>query len=345
MNRFGSATVRLTFFYAVIVMLVSITFSFILYAATAQELTNHLNEDKAALDSLTGLEANKPIIDSLDNVREKRIANSERTIRIYLIYINGVVFILATVASYFLARKTLDPIEEMFEVQKRFTTDASHELRTPLTAMKTEIEVNIRDENLTVDEARSLLKSNLEEIEKLSTLSNGLLTLAKYQEGVDLDLKTVYLKDKIIKAYERVAVLAKKKNIEIKLKIGNIAVHGDEDSLVKLFIILLDNAIKYSAEGSKIQVKTDIQDRYAEVRVIDRGLGIEEADLPYIFNPFFRSEHSRSKKNSVGDGIGLSIAKKITEVHGGSIRVESRIGKGATFIVKLPFINRRRYPR
>jgi signal transduction histidine kinase len=74
-------------------------------------------------------------------------------------------------------------------------------------------------------------------------------------------------------------------------------------------------------------------------------LGIEEADLPYIFNPFFRSEHSRSKKNSVGDGIGLSIAKKITEVHGGSIRVESRIGKGATFIVKLPFINRRRYPR
>ncbi len=345
MIRFSLAALRLTVFYVAIVMVMSACVSLFFYRLATQELNNHLEYDQALLNNISRTELSEQDKINLERSMETQIELSEGKILTDLFYLNGLVFFLSTLVSYYLANRTIRPLEELYEIQKRFATDASHELRTPLTAMKTEIEVNLRDKNLRVDDLKKLLQSNLEEIEKLEQLSNGLMTLARLQEDPTLEVEVIYLKDKIIRAYEQVKILAEKKNISIKLKLKNVTVMGNSESMVKLFVILLDNAIKYSPEGSKIEVISTISGKNVEIEVKDQGIGISKTDIPYIFLPFYRSEQSRCRTLAKGDGIGLSIAKKIVDVHGGGIEVKSELGSGASFIVRLPFYNRRKHSR
>jgi len=228
------------------------------------------------------------------------------------------------------------------EAQNRFTADASHELRTPLTAMRTEIEVAIRDKKMNLLEARELLNSNLEEISKLEVLSSALLKLAKNDGQIAKEFSKVVVSDVIIEAYEKVESLAREKEIKIEChpelgsgSLPNVSILGDRQSLTELFVILLDNAIKYSPKNSKIKIVVLEDSKDVSIKISDSGIGIKASDLPHIFDRFYRADHSRNKDKVDGYGLGLSIAKQIVDFHGGNIKAESKAGKGTNFVVKF----------
>jgi signal transduction histidine kinase len=224
----------------------------------------------------------------------------------------------------------------MLDEQNRFITDASHELRTPLTSLKTSIEVNLRNKNLTINQAKNLIQSNLEDVEYLRVLSDGLLRLAYYQEpNGNMLFEKVSLKEIAENAVDKVKALALDNKIKINSRIENLEIHGDKKSLTELLVILLDNAIKYGKQNSSVKINTLKEDGKVIISVSDNGIGIDEKDLPHIFDRFYRAEKSRSKENVSGYGLGLSIAKKIVELHNGLITVESKKGEGTAFMVAL----------
>ncbi|HXH27069.1 MAG TPA: HAMP domain-containing sensor histidine kinase, partial [Candidatus Acidoferrum sp.] len=246
-----------------------------------------------------------------------------------------VLLAVACAASYLLARHNLRPLEQAMEAQSRFTADASHELRTPLTTMRTEIEVALRNPALGKAEMRDLLHSNLEEVAKLKALSEGLLRLAQ-ADGAAVQMARVSLAAVVKNASKQLAATAGAKHITIAENIKDVTVTGDQQSLSELLVILLDNAIKYSPEQTTVTITTLTQNKQALCTVADQGRGIKAADLPHIFDRFYRTDASRSKLSPGGYGLGLPIARKIIEAHRGSIEVKSAPGKGSTFTIKLP---------
>jgi signal transduction histidine kinase len=144
------------------------------------------------------------------------------------------------------------------------------------------------------------------------------------------------LKDISAEATQKVSAIATAKDIVIENKVDNIHLKGNETTLTELLVILLDNAIKYSESKTTIKITSYQHDNYAYIKIADQGQGIAKLDLPHIFDRFYRSDLSRSKKETNGYGLGLSIAKKIVEDHKGSIKVKSILGKGSIFTIKLP---------
>lgn len=348
MNFFNFAYLKLTALYVLIVMIISIGFSVTLFHISSGEINRGLVRQNGVLRNFPVPHDNQSL-SGLDQVLQDQIEESSNRLRNNLIYFNLLILVLSSVASFFLAKRTMQPIEKAMEAQNRFTADASHELRTPLTAMRSEIEVCLRDKKLALPQTRKLLRSNLEEIAKLETLSVSLLKLAKSQNETKQSWDEVSLEDIVTESYEKVVALADKKQIEFETKLLDLKVRGDKQSLVDLFVILFDNAIKYSPEKpvspqgrSKIIITMNKEKQralhalWATVKIKDHGIGIKALDLPLIFNRFYRADTSRSKEKIDGYGLGLSIAKQIVELHGGRIEVTSRPGKGSEFTVKFP---------
>jgi len=332
---FKAASIKLTISYLLIVMFISIGFSLLLYRISSLEIGRGLVRQGRILEQIPNDRIPRPLQD-LEKIRGEQLVESNQHLRMNLIYFNLIILVLSGGVSYYLARRTLRPIEETLDLQNRFTADASHELRTPLTAMKTEIEVAMRDKKMKISDAKGLLKSNLEEIEKLEVLSNGLLKLANYQDKRTIKFDKISLSEAIKKASQKLLPLAKKRQIKFELNLKEAFIKGDESNLAELFTILFDNAIKYSPKNSKVSVSLKTLAGQTEVRVRDEGMGIKATDLPYIFNRFYRADLSRSKEKISGYGLGLAIAKKIVELHKGSISVESKPNQGSTFTVRLP---------
>lgn len=352
-NKFSFAYARLTLFYVLIIMTISIVFSVVIFNTSTAELQRGLGRQNTILRD-TQILGNSMMnnFPDLEQFRRNQISESTDHLKNELILCNLIILILSSLGGYFFARKTLEPIEKAMDSQNRFTADASHELRTPLTAMKTEIEVAVRDKGLKITDAKSLLSSNLEEIEKLESLTSSLLNLARYQDEADKNFEHFCLNNAITEAYEKVEHLALKKNIifETNLdecsagsspkltkgknsKLINSMIYGDEHSLAELFTILFDNAIKYSPEKSKIKILVSNDGNKTIVKVRDRGVGIKSSDLPFIFNRFYRADTSRSKEKADGYGLGLSIAKNIVDFHHAEISVKSKIGTGTEFTI------------
>ncbi|MCA9328111.1 ATP-binding protein, partial [Candidatus Saccharibacteria bacterium] len=198
---------------------------------------------------------------------------------------------------------------------------------------QSEIEVGLRDKKATKATHAELLKSNLDEVEHLRTLTDRLLLLAKQD---DLVLEPTSLEAAAIEAVDRSVTLAQSKKISIDNQVGPIQVVGNTDSLADLLAILLDNAVKYSPQKSTITLKAVKKNRVASVMVADNGQGIDPKDLPHIFERFYRADTSRSSQNTSGHGLGLSIAKAIVEAHNGVIMATSKKGKGTTFTITFP---------
>lgn len=331
---FQSATFRLTMWYLAIIMAISILFSVVIYGTSEQELRQSFHRESVIYQIGPGFRFNMNDGRS-DTTLEELFDRAKSRLMLNLVIINAGILILAGGASFVLARRTLTPIEAALEAQGRFAADASHELRTPLTAMKSEIEVALRGKELSGDEARQLLESNLEEIAKLEALSIGLLKLAQ-QDGQTIAKAPIDMREASDAAIKRLSAAAKKQGVQIDNQIGNLTVGGDHDSIVELLAILLDNAIKYSPAKSTITLGATAHGHWAHITVRDEGQGIKALDIPHIFDRFYRADSSRSKQQIAGYGLGLSIAKKITDLHGGTIEVTSRTGKGSVFTVKLP---------
>ncbi len=333
--QFKPVYLKLTCFYVLVVMLISIAFSVVIYQLSSQEIDRSLDRQNSFLrqNPMSNVFLQ---FDQLDNMRQEQQKISNHNLIINLIYFNLLILVLASVASYFFARKTLSPVKEALDAQNRFTADASHELRTPLAAMKTEIEVNLRDPKFNFLKSKELLKSNLEEIDRLENLSEALLKLASCQDSKQALKDRVSLEEIIVEAYSKVESLAQEKGIAFDNDLKNIFISGDRDSLVELFVILVENAIKYSPKKSKIFIAIKEEKHNALVSIKDQGMGIKSSDLPHIFERFYRADTSRNKEKVDGYGLGLSIAKEIIGMHKGSINISSKLSAGTTFTIKFP---------
>jgi two-component system sensor histidine kinase CiaH len=327
---FHSAAVKLTVWYLAIIMSLSLIFSFSLYKVSSEDLGRNVNRQIGYFNNLLAP-------DQVGDYRELRSAQLDQDINHLkgnLVLFNLMVLVGGGAASYWLARRTLEPIEEALEGQTRFASDASHELRTPLTAMMTENEVALRSKSLTKTDAVKVIKSNLEEAAKLKSLAEGLLRLSS--GAVSQSPEPVKLKSVCSEAIDRYAKAAQQKKITLINQVGDLTVIGDKDGLVELLSIFLDNAIKYIPAGSSIKISAARRSKNVVVQIIDTGNGIKQTDLPHIFDRFYRADSSRTKESEGGYGLGLAIAKKIAEAHRGHIEVSSAVGKGTTFSVFLP---------
>ena len=334
---FQQARLKLTAWYLLIIMLISISFSLVIFRGLTAELDRLERVERSRIlrrqPNLLIAPPGMPATFLDPDV----VAETTSRIAFFLIGINLFILGGSAIAGYFLAGRTLKPIAEMVSEQNQFITDASHELRTPLTSLKTEIEVNLRNKNLTIDDVRKLLRSNLEDVNSLSALSDGLIRLTQYKDdGSYLPVEDVKLTGITKEAIRRVSVLAKTKQIRIINSVADTAVKGNSALLTELFVILLDNAIKYSPKKKSITVTSTKTDGHIRIQVIDEGIGVRAKDIPQLFNRFFRTDKSRTKTTTSGYGLGLAIAKQIVDRHKGTILVKSVLGKGTTFTVSIP---------
>lgn len=329
MKLFHSATFRLTMWYVLILAVLSLFFSGIVYSIAANELHRPLTPDGRGAGAYSfGTGA----LNDFENLRQEREREGKTHLVTSLIVFNVVVITTGGLASYYLARRTLQPIEEALEAQTRFTSDAAHELRTPLAVMQSEIEIGLRDKKSSVGTQRELLESNLDEVGRLRSLTDRLLLLSNLRA---VEIATTSLDDAATEAINRVVPLAQTKHIGIESTIGKQSATANAEILTDTLVILLDNAIKYSPKKSAITIGAKEQGKHILLDVSDNGPGIAPEDLPHIFDRFYRADTSRSKENIEGHGLGLSIAKRSVEAMGGEISVKSAVGKGTTFTIRL----------
>lgn len=327
---YRSATIKLTAWYLALVVAVSLIFSGVVYHFATDVLAQGLTQQQARIYKAFPVFNNNPFF-----VRDYDVATGARRILRNLVYFNIGVFALAGVASYWLARRTLAPIEQANERQKRFVADASHELRTPLTALKMSTEVALLDTGASKAELRAALESNREDSARLSELLNSLLRLSQLDaSGRRPQFAAVPLADIAARALAAMQPRADAKHITITQKIGSETAEGDAASLARLLGILLDNAIKYSPEDSTVSLRAARQPHAVTLSVADHGIGIEPDALRHVFDRFYRADTAR--RSNDGYGLGLSIAKQIAEQHHGHITLSSRPGKGTTATLTLP---------
>lgn len=341
---FKSARLKLTAWYLLIIMIISISFSAFIYLGLTREFDRILRIQEYRIEHPQTRERflQRPIWQN-EEIPFSRppdpqvISGAKQRVIEGLALINLIILVFSSLAGYFLAGRTLRPIKNMVDEQNRFIADASHELNTPLTAIRTSIEVNLRNKKLSLDDAKKVLVSNLEEVNNLQLLSDELIKITQYQKSnVILKRNKISLRDVIYESVNRVSPMAKDKNIEIKVKIPEAKIFAEKRSLTELFTILLDNAVKYSKENKQINIYMEKVDSKIKIFVKDNGIGIDKKDLPFIFDRFYRADLSRTKQDVSGYGLGLAIAKEITKLHKGNIYAESVLGKGTTFIVILP---------
>ncbi len=227
-------------------------------------------------------------------------------------------------------------LERSFKQIKQFTADASHELKTPLTILKGEMEIALRSKD-NVEHMKAALESSLEEIDRMSDIVRNLLDLAKMDvEKESLPKEPVSLDKVLAERFEHFRRPAAAKGIDLVMaRCAPAMVTGDSVRLSQLLYNLIDNAMKYTGRGGRVELSLDVEGKDAVVRVRDTGVGVSEEDIPYLFDRFYRANKARSGDEG-GAGLGLSICREIAVSHGGTIEVESRPGHGSTFTARLP---------
>ncbi len=339
MHLFQSATLKLTVWYLAILMAISMAFSVLVYQLAIGEVTvrletlqHNLLDENTIQNRVYSILPNPTAADLLTKAE---LDTASKQMVESLIKVNIVVLVAGGMASYLMALRSLKPIKRAHEAQSRFTSDASHELRTPLSVMKAELEVSLRDTALTLPEARELLESNLEEVNKLISLTEMLLHLSRLEysklEVVKIDIAELLtaILDKHPQT-DRFIVTSRKKS----------TTYANEAAISEVMEILIDNALKHSPEGSLINIRTFEQRGNVAFRIKNTGKPISKQAIDRLFDRFYRSDQSRTKRDSsAGYGLGLSIAKKIVDVHGGYITVSSN-SKETNFTFFLPIVKR-----
>ncbi|WP_270647704.1 sensor histidine kinase [Paeniclostridium hominis] len=231
----------------------------------------------------------------------------------------------------------MEPIEESWKNQELFVQDASHELRTPLTIIFSKIESIIKRPKNKVEDEMNNLVIVMKEVRRLSKLVSDLLKLTKEDAIITINkskFDIVEMINDILKQYEDIFELQNKKlKVNYTLKDNNI--YSDKEKLKQIFIIIIDNAMKYTKENDYIQVCLSEEGSNVKIEVKDSGIGIKEEEISLIFNRFYRASSHR-ETNKEGSGIGLSIAKLLVTNLKGEICVNSKYKKGSTFSIYIP---------
>lgn len=330
---FETATLKLTGWYLLIIMVISLLFSGLVYQSALGEVNTRLEQFGEHLPT----DYNLSSLAQYRSIRQAQTEQAAHNILVNLIYINSLTLAAGGVASYLMARRTLKPIQEAHEAESRFVSDASHELRTPLAVMKTELEVALKDASLSQADMKDLLESNLEEVNKLAKLSQTLLTLSKMDFGnlVHEEVPFKELVTSVINRYDKDS-----KRIKVKQIGRQLILDAHRPSIEELFTVLIDNALKYSPAGSPINISLGRRNQKAEFVISNDGKGIAPEDLPYIFDRFYRADNARTTSSSTSFGLGLSLAKTIVELHHGELSATSAPDKKTIFRVQLPIIKK-----
>jgi two-component system, OmpR family, sensor histidine kinase CiaH len=271
------------------------------------------------------IQATKP----LSSVAET-LNNLERQLAIA----SGVALLLGAMVALWMANKSLRPLRLAFSKQRAFVADASHELRTPLTLIRTNAEAWIR--RGPSSSSGVYAHHILEEVDQLNAIVGDLTTLALVDaRQLRLEQEPVALTAMVRDLVDHVASLAEERGVRLRPNLDEVVVDADPGRIRQMLLILLDNALAYTPAGGEVRVTTGRAAGKARITVEDTGRGIAAADLPHIFERFYRADKARGRDGG-GSGLGLAIAKWIVEAHHGSIDVKSENGRGTQVIITLP---------
>jgi signal transduction histidine kinase len=336
MHLFLSARFKLTAWYVLIIMIINGVLSSIAYAVVAREI--NINFDQ--IEERLAFEEERLPPSLRQEVRLKRILTQQdrmvlkQRFLILFVEVNGGVWVIVAILAYYLAGKSLRPIEQMVEDQKRFVGDASHELRTPLAALKAANEVALRDLHLTKREAVETLHDNLGQIDRMHALVNTLLALVRAGDA-QLHMEWVDMVKVVAEVVELMQPLAVKKGVKLMGVPSSGAIMANRPLVVELLTILIDNSIKYTRRGGTVSFKTSLSRGKWRLVVEDTGSGIPKDDLGHVFDRFYRADAARTSEGMSGFGLGLAMAKRIVELHEGTLALFSEETMGTVVKVEL----------
>lgn len=314
-DEFLIARVKLTFFYTLTATIILGAASVLLYKQLLSKFFESLHESH--IDPL--------IKQALFDVTQDKLLND-------FILIDIGILIVVVLLGFLLSEKTLKPIRQNADRQKRFIADASHELRTPIAVIISGIEVALRNKRLDVVGATEVLHRTLDEAKELSQLSNQLLDVST--QGMRIAPQALGMHEFFVSLGTKISMLTADKNITLTLLIThNAIVQGDRLALERVFFNIISNAITHTPNGGTITLKDSLSGTGYTVSVTDTGSGIPRDVLQKVFDPFFRADASR---HTQGAGLGLTLAKKIIEEHGGTITLTSKVGQGTMVTITLP---------
>ena len=233
----------------------------------------------------------------------------------------------------------LDALAATEKEQHQFIADVSHELRTPLTVLRGSLEVQLEEER-PAEEYREAIGNAILEVRHLTRISQNLLFLTRGESGrVTLSFANLDLGRFVAETCRDFTPAAGDRDLELSTEIPNLPVYvfADAGRLQQVLHNLMENSLRYTESGGRIVVRVEASPGEARMSVTDTGVGIPEADVPFVFERFYRSKRSRAA-NPGGSGLGLSIVRWIVEAHKGKVTVQSQVGKGSTFTVHLPVI-------
>jgi signal transduction histidine kinase len=231
----------------------------------------------------------------------------------------------------------IERLETSFMGLRRFTADASHELKTPLAVLRADVERAMNEPS--PSERMVALEEALHETTRMADLVESLLTLARADEGrFDIHREPVNLKPLVDDVYETALILGEGAGVAVNLQFtAEVTIMADRTRLRQLFLNLVTNAIKYTPAGGKVDIGLGLHPDNVTFAVRDTGIGIAAADVPYIFERFWRADRARSRLSERGGfGLGLAISQWIAQAHGGTLTASSRLGRGSLFTVTLP---------
>ena len=335
---FHSARLKLTGFYLAVILAFSLVLTLSVRTFAEHEFNHAGVAQRGAVNNLLyDLYSVPPNPDTTFNrFQSQQNITVRHHLDVDVIVVNVLALLAGGILSYWYAGRTLRPIEEAHEAQTRFAADASHELRTPLANLKVENEVFLRQKKFTSDEAKALIESNLEEVQRLENLATNLLALTQYGQ-TSLKLSPTRMSPVIAEALQLADKGAQAQRIHFEQQLAEDVVLGNLDSLIQLIGIIIDNAIKYSPEGSTVWIDGVKAGNQYHLSIRDEGSGIAEVDLPHIFDRLYRSDKSRTSKTH-GYGLGLSLAQEIARANKGSITGRNYPSGGAQFVVSLMLI-------
>jgi two-component system sensor histidine kinase CiaH len=266
-----------------------------------------------------------------------------RSLLLVLVGGGGLGVLLSLGAAWFLAGRALIPIQQAFHRQQEFVADASHELRTPLTVLRSATDLLNKYRAEPLDRNGELFDDVRGEIVRMERLAQDLLTLARSDAG-GLELMTAPLEiaDIASEVVRRTTPLAQSHGVQLTLSADPrpqpATVEADPDRLQQVLLILIDNAVKHTPSGGKVEVRVRRHGQTAMVEVADTGSGIAPEHLPRIFDRFYRADKARARDRG-GTGLGLAIAKMLVDAHNGQMQLSSTLGVGTQVTISLPLIH------
>jgi signal transduction histidine kinase len=238
-------------------------------------------------------------------------------------------------AGWWLAGLAMRPIQKSYQQLQKFTADAAHELRTPITSLQTIVETN----SINQETQKALQR----QIKRLITLTQDLLLLSRLESGLqEVKWQEICLNDLVVDVEEELMPLAMAAQVLLSSNIPDQSyfyIQGNENQIYRMLLNLVSNAIKYTPVGGEVKINLITNDNQGIITIKDTGIGIPDADIPHIFDRFYRVNADRSR-NTGGSGLGLAIALAIVQTHKGKLEVQSHVDHGSTFTVILPLVSK-----